>query len=64
MASIPYAPFHWPPHGEICCTPEQAWQWVNAVAELALAGDNDGLNALPNCVAHYLDALRQAGVPR
>ncbi len=48
-----------------CCTPEQAAAWLNCLTELAVVyHDDDARRALPNCVDHYLAALRQAGVPR
>src|SRR3990167_10589281 len=44
--------------GVTCCTPEQAWSWLCAVAEMALSGDEDGLRVLPEAIEHYLKALR------
>lgn len=51
-------PFHWPPHVDRCCTAGQAWHWVNAVAEMAVDGDDDAKHALPATIDHYLTACR------
>lgn len=64
MASISYAPFQWPPHGEICCTVPQAISWLSAIAEMALGGDDDARRALGEAAQHYIAATRQGGVPR
>lgn len=50
MTSITYEP---KPTAH-CCSPEAAWQWVDAVAEMALAGDEDGRRVLPNAIEHAL----------
>ncbi len=47
-----------------CCDPQAANAWLQCVAELALAGDRDAQLVLPNVAQHFLDSLRQAGVPR
>ena len=64
MSKHTIPPLQWPAHGESCCTPARAWQWVNAVAEMAVYGDDDAARALPEAVDHYLAALRQIGVAR
>ena len=46
------------PPQPICCTTKQAWAWVNAVAEMAVNGDDDARRALPETVDHYLAACR------
>ncbi len=52
------------PEGEQhCCSPDNAWSWVNCVAELALGGDLDALKTIGQAVQHYLDALRGATTP-
>jgi hypothetical protein len=40
-----------------CCTPAEAWAWVEALAEEALAGDDGARRALAIAVAHYLARL-------
>ena len=42
----------------ICCTPEQAAQWMDGVLWLALRGDAEALAALPGAVEHWLISLR------
>lgn len=37
----------------LCCTPESAWEWVEALAEDALAGDQYSTRLLPRVVAHW-----------
>ncbi len=44
-----------------CCSPEFAAAWLDAITELALTGDPDGLRVLPEAVQHYLEAIRNAG---
>ena len=52
------APFEWPDHeAPSCCTAEQAWAWTNAIAEMAVDGDDDARRALPEAVDHYLAAI-------
>ncbi len=40
-----------------CCTPDQAWGWVDSIAELALAGDKDAPRGLPAAVDHVPQAV-------
>jgi hypothetical protein len=41
-----------------CIDAECAWAWVQLVAEVALEGDEDAIETLPNVVAHALDVQR------
>jgi len=50
------------PHTETpCCSPTAAWQWVNAVAEMAVYGDDDAHRWLPVAVDHALKMGRAVG---
>lgn len=40
-----------------CCTPEQAWEFANAILWLALHGQPEG-RELSDAVDHYLEAVR------
>ena len=56
MATSPY------PHDRtsvkpLCCGPQEAASWLNAVAEMALDGDPDAIRWLPNVVDHFLAAM-------
>jgi len=42
-----------------CCNAEQAWEWVIAVSELAVDGDDDARRWLPRAIMHYLEAVRR-----
>ena len=49
----------------LCCSPTQAASWLDTLTEMALVYHDDGAAlAIPLAAQHYLDALRQAGVPR
>jgi hypothetical protein len=41
-----------------CGDAEGAWSWVELVAEVALEGDEDAIETLPNVVAHWLEVSR------
>jgi hypothetical protein len=41
-----------------CVDAEGAWTWVELVAEVALEGDEDAIETLPNVVAHALAVQR------
>jgi hypothetical protein len=45
-----------------CTTATDAWEWVELVAEVALEGDEDAIETLPNVVAHWLE-VRRAEAP-
>jgi hypothetical protein len=38
-----------------CATEEDAWRWVELVSEMALEGDEDAIETLPNVIAHWLE---------
>ena len=40
----------------LCCGPQEAASWLNAVAEMALNGDPDAIRWLPSVIDHYLAA--------
>jgi hypothetical protein len=42
-----------------CCNREQAAEWLEAVVELALLGDEDAIRWLPKAIDHYLEAVRR-----
>jgi hypothetical protein len=42
-----------------CIDAEGAWEWVELVAEVALEGDDEALETLPNVIDHWL-AVRRA----
>ncbi len=42
-----------------CCDADAAWQWVLAIAELALDGDRDGRRLIGEAVAHAIQAERR-----
>jgi hypothetical protein len=44
---------------EPCCNSEQARQWMQAVAELAVMGDEDATRWLPYAISHWLSAVRR-----
>jgi hypothetical protein len=41
-----------------CVDTEGAWTWVNVITEIALEGDEDAIETLPNVIAHALDVQR------
>jgi hypothetical protein len=41
-----------------CVDVAGAWEWVELIAEVALEGDEDAIETLPNVVAHALDVQR------
>jgi hypothetical protein len=41
-----------------CGDAEGAWAWVQLVCEVALEGDEDAIETLPNVIAHALDVQR------
>ena len=50
MKSLP----HFDNTRPLCCSPSAAWTWVNAVAEMAVYGDDDARRWLPVAVDHAL----------
>ncbi len=47
-----------------CCSPSAAWQWVNAIAEMAVYGDEDARRWLAVAVDHALRMGQLAEVAR
>jgi hypothetical protein len=45
---------------DTCCTPVEARAWLEAITELALAGDRDAKRMIANASMHYVKALSDA----
>ena len=42
------------PQANCCCTPGDAWRWVDVLVDQALTGDRLSAKLLPRVIAHAL----------